>query len=90
MVSQDRYEVTPAGQLDEPVDDASAVRTPVDVIAQGDDAVIGAGPDRLKKGVKSRRTAVNVTNGDGAWVHGRVTLIWIRARCRRHRRSTSA
>ena len=66
MVAQERDQAAAAAQVDEPVEDAPAVRPPVDVVAQGDDRVLGAGPDGVEQGVQGRRAAVDVADGDGA------------------------
>ena len=44
VVAQQRDQAAAATQVDQPVDDAPAVRPSVDVVAQGDDDVLGAGP----------------------------------------------
>ena len=69
MVAQEGDQAAAAAQVDEPVEDAPAVRPPVDVIAQGDDGVLGAGPDGVEQGVQGRRAAVDVADGDGARGH---------------------
>jgi hypothetical protein len=58
------------GKVDQPLNDAPAVRSSVDVVAQGDDAVVRAGSDRFEQGIERRRTAVDVTESDSSWVHG--------------------
>ena len=70
MVTQDRSQPTAVGQFDQPVNDAPTVWSPVDVIAQSNNSVLGAGLDCFDEGVERRRTAVDVTDGDGARVHG--------------------
>ena len=34
--------------------------------------VFRTGPDGFEQGIEGRRTAVDVADGDGAWVHGGV------------------
>ena len=70
VIPKKRDQMTVALESHEPLNDAPAVWPPVDVVAQGDDAVLGAGSDRFEQGVERRRTAVDVTDGDGARVHG--------------------
>ena len=76
MVAEDRDQATAAGQFNEPLDDAPAVWPPVDVVAQGDDAVLGARLDRFDEGVESRRTTMDITDGDCAGLHGGVASLW--------------
>ena len=75
MVAEERDQTAAVLEFDEPLDDAPAVRSPVDVVAEGDDAVLGSGPDRFEEGVEGRRTAVDVTDGDSAWVHGGIGIL---------------
>src|SRR3954464_4765211 len=70
MVAQERDETAAAAQVDEPGEDSPAVRSPIDVVAQGDDGVVGAGSDGGEQGVERRRAAVGVADGDGAGGHG--------------------
>ena len=45
MIPKKRDQTTAVLELDEPLDDAPAVWSPVDVVAQGDDAVLPPGPE---------------------------------------------
>jgi hypothetical protein len=47
VVAQERDELAPPAHLDQEIEDAPAVRPPVDAVAQGDDGIVGAGPDGL-------------------------------------------
>ena len=64
------YQTAAVIEFDARVDDAPAVRPPVNIVAQGYDAVLGTWPDRFEEGMEGRRTAVDVTDSDGALVHG--------------------
>src|SRR5437016_3081045 len=46
------------------------VRLLGDVIADGDDDVLGTGMDSIEQGIERRRAAVDVVDGDGAGGHG--------------------
>src|SRR6516162_6887998 len=75
MISQKRNKAALMGQVDQPFNDALAVWSSVDVIAQGDDQVVGAGTNHCEQGIKCCRAPVYVTDGDGARFHGGIGML---------------
>jgi hypothetical protein len=75
VVAQERDQMTLVLEFDNPLDHPTAIGSSVDVIAQRDNAVRGARSNRFEESVEGRRTAVDVTDGDGARVHGRGDIL---------------
>ena len=71
VVPPDRNERASFAEGDEVVRRRPAVRAPVDVVAQGDDGVVGARLDSVDQGFQGPGAAVDVTDGDFS---GHVTL----------------
>ena len=69
VVAQQGEQPTAPAQADEEVEDAPAVRPPVDVVAQGDHDVLGIGLDRVDQGSQRQRAAVNVADSNRAMRH---------------------
>src|SRR5262245_51045967 len=66
VVAKHRDQVAATGQADQLLDHPSAVRPPVDVIAESDDGILGTRADRLDQRAEGRRAAVDVADDDGA------------------------
>ena len=66
VVAQDRNQAALIGKRDQSFQDAPAVRSAVDVIAERDDDVVGLGIDHAQNRIQGQEAAVNVANRDGA------------------------
>src|SRR5262249_14515601 len=69
VVTQERYQLAPPAQREEPVHDAAAARAPVDLVTQGDKRIFWAEPNGLDQGGQGIQAAVNVAKGYHAACH---------------------
>jgi hypothetical protein len=53
----------------DPIENAQAVRPPVDVVAEKDECVERRGSHGFEEPIERFGVAVNVTDGDGSWGH---------------------
>src|SRR5262249_48897101 len=69
MVAQERHQRAPTLQCDHPLEDPPAVRTPIDVITQRDEDVLGSRRDRSQQDLQGPRTTENIPDGNRSRRH---------------------